>query len=86
MSTTTKTPLFLIGLGFIGGSILQTLLDMDEFDITALVRSEDQAAVLRSLGVTPLLGDFESHDGIVRTVGENEVRWIYRLGRAQVGS
>lgn len=59
------TKIFLLGAtGYIGGSVLTTLLQYpDKFQIKALVRSSGaQADVLRSLGVEPVVGSLQDSD------------------------
>lgn len=72
-STTQQIPLFLLGVGFIGGSLLQSLLASEKYAITALVRSDAKAAVLESLGVTPLLGSLSDEELISNAVLEHDV-------------
>lgn len=46
-------------LGYIGGSVLSSLLKhklVDIFEITVLVRSSDKAELLRSVGLKPVIG------------------------------
>jgi len=51
------------GTGYIGGSVLATLLQYpNKYTITALIRSKSQAAELKKLGVTPVIGDLDSLD------------------------
>lgn len=49
--------------GYIGGSILSTLLQYPNlFQISALVRTKAQADVLKKLGVEPVLGSLDDSD------------------------
>lgn len=76
-----KTPLFLLGLGLIGGSLLTSLLETGEYRITALCRKPAQAEVLKTLGVPPLLGSLDSEDLIVQATIDNDVREDQLLAR-----
>ncbi|KAI5476891.1 NmrA-like domain containing protein [Pseudohyphozyma bogoriensis] len=69
----TRTPLFLLGVGLIGGSLLVSLLETQQYDITALVRREEQAEVLRNMGVKPLLGSLDDDEVIVEATLANDV-------------
>lgn len=71
--STPQIPLFLLGVGFIGGSLLRSLLASNKYAITALVRSEDKAKVLKSLGVTPLFGSLSDEELISNAVLKNDV-------------
>ncbi|KFY49662.1 hypothetical protein V496_09883 [Pseudogymnoascus sp. VKM F-4515 (FW-2607)] len=59
MSTSSQIKVLISGAtGYIGGSILAELLNSsDGYAISALVRNEEQAAVLRKTGITPVLFD-----------------------------
>ena len=53
--------------GYIGGAVLSTLLKsknpvLEELEISVLVRSEAQAALLRSKGVSPII--FQGFDDL----------------------
>jgi len=66
--------LFLLGTGFIGGTLLTELLSKRrDLAITALVRSDDKAAHLKSLGVTPLKGDLDNEDLIAEAASKADV-------------
>lgn len=66
--------LFLLGTGFIGGTVLTDLLvKRSDIAITALIRSDDKAAQLRSLGVTPLKGDLNDEDLIAEAASNADV-------------
>lgn len=56
--------IFLLGAtGYIGGSLLTTLLKSPEkYAVSALVRSKEQAEKLSLLGVTPVLGSLDDAD------------------------
>lgn len=69
-----RTPLFLVGTGFIGGSLLTALLEADQYTITALCRKDDQAKLLKKLGVTPMMGSLDSHDLIKDATVASDVR------------
>ncbi|KAH9168825.1 hypothetical protein EDB89DRAFT_2202042 [Lactarius sanguifluus] len=63
---TSKTHIFITGAtGYIGGSVLQRLLDHpkhDIFEITALVRSVDKAKMLNALGVNTAVASLSDLD------------------------
>ena len=73
-AATTRIPLFLLGVGYIGGSVLSALLETGAYTITALCRKEEQAQVLRKLGVTPLMGTLDSEEVITQATLDNDVR------------
>lgn len=62
----TTTHIFITGVtGYIGGSILQRLLDhpkSDTFQITALVRNEEKAKKLHSIGVKAVVASLDDSD------------------------
>ncbi|KAI0064523.1 NAD(P)-binding protein [Artomyces pyxidatus] len=66
MIFTTKTTVFLTGAtGYIGGTVLQRLLEHTErnkFDITVLVREEGKAERLRQLGLKTEVGTLDDLD------------------------
>jgi nucleoside-diphosphate-sugar epimerase len=55
----SKPTLFLVGTGFIGGTILTSLLEQGRYEIAALSRSEDKANKLKELGVRPVMGSLD---------------------------
>lgn len=58
--------LFLIGPGFIGGSLLAKLKEVrPDLKLHALTRRDDQAVELKSLGIEPVRGSVEDADLIV---------------------
>ncbi|MCB1246776.1 MAG: NAD-dependent epimerase/dehydratase family protein [Acidimicrobiia bacterium] len=59
-----STDTFITGAtGVVGGHLLRTLIDRGD-RVTALVRSETDAEVMRSLGATPVLGDVTKPSGL----------------------
>ncbi len=68
------TKIFLTGAtGYVGGSILAKLLESSQsgkWDITALVRSEENAVKLRQMGVKTIIGDLENEEILIKAVGE----------------
>ncbi|KAH8923362.1 NAD(P)-binding protein [Atractiella rhizophila] len=70
-----KQSLFLIGTGFIGGTLLIRLLEMhkEEFDFSALTRKDEQATVLKGLGVTPIKGSLADFDVIKEQAMKSDV-------------
>ncbi|KAM0751121.1 NAD(P)-binding protein [Meredithblackwellia eburnea MCA 4105] len=71
--TNEKIPLFLVGVGYIGGSLLMSLVDSGRYQITALTRSEDQVKVLKTLGVRPVFGTLDSGELIEKETRDNDV-------------
>ncbi|GAA6018740.1 hypothetical protein JCM11491_003431 [Sporobolomyces phaffii] len=55
----SKPTLFLVGTGFIGGTLLTSLLDQGRYEIAALSRSQDKADKLKALGVRPVMGSLD---------------------------
>jgi len=68
-----KPRLFLLGVGYIGGSLLTSLLSQNKYAISALTRKEVQAEKLKELGVTPILGDLAGYDIIKNEVISSDV-------------
>ncbi|KAM0755789.1 NAD(P)-binding protein [Meredithblackwellia eburnea MCA 4105] len=71
--TLQQTKVFLLGVGYIGGSVLQTLLHEKKYNISALVRDQAQAEKLKSMGVTPVLGSLDDDELIVKKTLESEI-------------
>ncbi|KAL8278996.1 hypothetical protein RQP46_008665 [Phenoliferia psychrophenolica] len=69
----TRTPLFLLGVGLIGGSLLTSLLESDTYNITVLCRKETQAEVLKKLGVSVLFGGLDDSDLITKATIDNDI-------------
>ncbi|KAK4703532.1 hypothetical protein P7C70_g2685, partial [Phenoliferia sp. Uapishka_3] len=67
------TTVFLLGAGYIGGAILQELIDSDCYSISVLVRNKDQAAYLRKMGVTAVLADLDSTAVIRRATTRSDI-------------
>ncbi|ORY89728.1 hypothetical protein BCR35DRAFT_350168 [Leucosporidium creatinivorum] len=64
---------FLLGTGYIGGSLLQGLLN-EGYAVTALSRSPDKARELEKLqGVTTVIGSLDSEEVIVKAVLEHDI-------------
>ncbi|KAH8914227.1 NAD(P)-binding protein [Atractiella rhizophila] len=70
-----KQSLFLIGTGFIGGTLLTRLLEThrEKFDFFALTRRDEQATVLKGLGVTPIKGSLADFDVIKEQTIKSDV-------------
>ena len=63
-------------LGYIGGSVLQRLLDhpkRDTFEITALVRSVDKAKLLNALGVNTVVASLSDLDKLTELAAASDV-------------
>ncbi|PWN34429.1 NAD(P)-binding protein, partial [Meira miltonrushii] len=66
--------LFLIGPGFIGGSLLVRLKETrPDLNLRALTRREEQAKELRSLGIEPILGELNDAATIKKAVQESDI-------------
>ncbi|ORY89733.1 hypothetical protein BCR35DRAFT_300173 [Leucosporidium creatinivorum] len=73
MATAPAKSVFLLGTGYIGGSILQGLLN-EGYAVTALSRSPDKAKELEKLqGVTTVIGSLDSEEVIVKAVLEHDI-------------
>jgi uncharacterized protein YbjT (DUF2867 family) len=62
--------------GYIGGSVLQRLLNhprRDAFEITALVRSVDKAKVLNTLGVNTVVASLLDFDKVAELAANSNV-------------
>ncbi|GAA5929149.1 NAD-dependent epimerase/dehydratase family protein [Sporobolomyces koalae] len=57
--STTKPTLFLVGTGFIGGTLLTELLKQNKYEIAALSRDSAKADKLKELGVRPVRGSLD---------------------------
>lgn len=55
----SKPTLFLVGTGFIGGTVLTSLLEQKKYKISALCRDEAKASKLKELGVRPVMGSLD---------------------------
>lgn len=65
---------FILGTGFIGGSVLAALLDeKDRYEISALCRDEKKAKKLEELGVRPVMGELASDDVISKEAEQSDV-------------
>jgi len=66
--------LFITGAtGYIGGSILTTLLKQNKYQISALVRDQNQATILTQAGVTPILGSLDDYDLLFNTAKSSDI-------------
>ncbi|KAN0124145.1 hypothetical protein V8E53_015843, partial [Lactarius tabidus] len=74
---TSKTYIFITGAtGYIGGSVLQRLLDhpkRESFEITALVRSADKAKLLNTLGVKTVVASLSDLDRLTELAAASDV-------------
>lgn len=69
----TKGP---IPPGYVGGTVLQRLLDhpkRDTFEVTALVRNADKAKVLNTLGVNTVVASLSDRDKVTELAGASSV-------------
>jgi hypothetical protein len=67
--------LFILGTGFIGGSVLTALLEKkDQYSISALNRDDKKVAKLEELGVRPVKGSLDSDDVISKEAAKADVR------------
>ncbi|GAA5876274.1 hypothetical protein JCM1840_003601 [Sporobolomyces johnsonii] len=66
-------PLFLVGSGFIGGSILTALIQGGKHEIAVLCRDEKKAETLKGLGVRPVMGTLDSEDVIAKETANSDV-------------
>jgi nucleoside-diphosphate-sugar epimerase len=67
--------LFITGAtGYIGGSVLTSLLQYpNKYRISALVRSQAQADVLKKFGVEPVLGSLDDLDTLTKAASEAHI-------------
>ncbi|KAH9003177.1 hypothetical protein EDB86DRAFT_3117868 [Lactarius hatsudake] len=74
---TSKTHIFITGAtGYIGGSVLQRLLDhpkSDTFEITALVRNADKATLLNTVGVNTAVASLSDLDKLTELAAASDV-------------
>ncbi|GAA6034516.1 hypothetical protein JCM8097_005370 [Rhodosporidiobolus ruineniae] len=64
---------FILGTGFIGGSVLQSLLDKGGYDIAALCRDDKKADKLKELGVRPVKGSLDDDEVISKEAAQADV-------------
>lgn len=67
-----KGSVFLIGAGFIGGEILDALVQ-EGYQISALVRRQNAADEFKAMGVTPVMGSLEDGDLITEQTVKHDV-------------
>lgn len=60
------------GTGLVGGHLFRTLIDED-WDVVALVRSDEGAATIRASGGRPVKGDVTSPDGLAAAMAGADV-------------
>ncbi|BGP40998.1 hypothetical protein JCM10449v2_004965 [Rhodotorula kratochvilovae] len=65
--------IFLLGTGFIGGSVLAALLEEKKHTISALCRDPKKAAKLEELGVRPVQGELSSDEVISKEAAEADI-------------
>ncbi|GAA6018237.1 hypothetical protein JCM10207_002878 [Rhodosporidiobolus poonsookiae] len=65
--------LFLLGTGFIGGSVLTALLEKKNYSISALCRDDKKAKKLEELGVRPVRGSLDDDEVISQEAGEADI-------------
>lgn len=66
---------FILGTGFIGGSVLEALRqEKDRYEISALCRDEKKAKKLEELGVRSVMGELASDDVISKEAERSDVR------------
>ncbi|KAH9003178.1 hypothetical protein EDB86DRAFT_135118 [Lactarius hatsudake] len=74
---TSKTHIFITGAtGYIGGSVLQRLLDhpkIDTFEITALVRNADKATLLNTVGVNTAVASLSDLDKVTELAAASDI-------------
>lgn len=75
----TQTSLLLLGAGYVGGSLLQSLLASNKYKITVLIRGEDRAEILKGLGVKPLIGSLDDEELLAKAATEHDVRVLIPL-------
>ncbi|KAH9052953.1 hypothetical protein EDB83DRAFT_2619944 [Lactarius deliciosus] len=73
----SKTHIFITGAtGYIGGSVLQRLLDhpkSDTFEITALVRNADKATLLNTVGVNTAVASLSDLDKVTELAAASDI-------------
>ncbi|GAA6018236.1 hypothetical protein JCM10207_002877 [Rhodosporidiobolus poonsookiae] len=65
--------IFLLGTGYIGGSVLTALLEKKEYSISALCRDDKKAKKLEELGVRPVRGSLDDDEVISQEAGEADI-------------
>ncbi|BGP17093.1 hypothetical protein JCM10213_006877 [Rhodosporidiobolus nylandii] len=71
---------FVLGTGFIGGSVLQALLDEKKYEIAALCRDDKKADKLKELGVRPVKGELDSDEVISKESAKADI--IFHMATA----
>lgn len=71
--------IFLVGIGFIGGSILHHLLALPQKPrVTVLTRKDEQIPKLKELGIEHVKGELSSSDVISEQTSKSDVCFIPR--------
>ncbi|TFK27486.1 NAD(P)-binding protein [Coprinopsis marcescibilis] len=76
-TTTTTTKIFVTGAtGYIGGGVVNVLIrhpDFSSFEVVTLVRSEDKAKKLRTLGLKPIIGGYGDLELLTKAAAEADI-------------
>jgi nucleoside-diphosphate-sugar epimerase len=83
MATTSKS-VFILGPGFIGLNVLN-LLVADGYHVSALVHGSEYASHIAASSATPILGDLNDRDLIIKHVLENDIT-IHTAGADHLAS
>ncbi|KAF4596514.1 hypothetical protein EYR38_007901 [Pleurotus pulmonarius] len=77
MSANAKINIFVTGVtGYLGGAVVNRLIShprVNDFRITALVRSPEKAEKLKLLGITPAIGSLDDTDLLHKLCSESDV-------------
>jgi nucleoside-diphosphate-sugar epimerase len=74
MQIQEPTRYFLLGVGFVGGTILNRIRENDpQAQVSVLVRADEQERVLGKIGVRAVKGDLNDAEIIRKEVGQADV-------------
>jgi len=73
MDAPGKPKLLCLGTGYVGGSVLQRLLEEFSYDITASTRRDGHAEKLRHLGCQVLQASLDDADAITKAVADSDI-------------
>lgn len=63
---------FIVGPGYIGQNIVERLIKED-YQVTGLVRRQEHAAIIKSFGATPVLGDLNNKALITKLTASHDI-------------
>lgn len=87
MQIQERTRYFLLGTGFVGGTILNRILHTDSSAVvSALIRSDGQEVALSKLGVRVIRGELNDAEIIQKEVMQADVSCLWALTSVRADS